>query len=182
VSSPFVPTQTEDALLGEIVAFVQSVIFDAVPTDVPVVRGQVNRVPEPPGGSLGFVAVVPGAGALRLATNETSYNDPGGSTGGTETLSQSTRYEALLHCYGPQAADWAASLSILLRSEYAVEQLALSTPLHADDPIQVPLANGEEQWEQHWQVRALVQYRPAAVAPMQFADTMTPPIIYTPVT
>ncbi len=42
------------------------------------------------------------------------------------------------------------------------------TPLHADDPKQMALVNGEEQYEQRWMVLANLQYNPTVNVPMQF--------------
>lgn len=201
MSNPFLPTLTEDDLLGDLVQFVQGVVYVAEPADVPVVRGLVNRtampLPTP-----GFVAVSPGR-MRRLSTNTRAYGAdlPGGvfefseqgglpfGNGtfyypgrlGTEVLTQSVEYEAALDCYGPSSGDWAVALTTLLRSGYGVAHMTVGTPLHADDPQQMPLVSGEEQYEERWRLRVLLQYKPASIIPAQFATTIAPGVtIYPP--
>jgi hypothetical protein len=47
------------------------------------------------------------------------------------------------------------------------------TPLHADDPRQVPFISAEQQFENRWIVEALVQANQTVVVPLQFASAVT---------
>lgn len=170
MTNPFLPPVAADALLGDVVLFVEGVVWVAAPGDVPVVRQLVNRAAMPPAAP-GFVAVGPGR-MRRLSTDTRVYFDSGSPTGGTQTYTQSVEYEAAIDCYGAASNDWASALTTLLRSDYGVDNMTVGTPLHADDPIQLPLVDGEEQYEERWRVRLLLQYKPAAITPMQFADTI----------
>ena len=80
--------------------------------------------------------------------------------------------------HGLNSADNAQVISTLFRDSYAVDQFAGSgfgdiTPLHADDPRQVPFINDQQQWENRWVVEALVQANQVVTLPQQFAGAVT---------
>jgi hypothetical protein len=151
------PTVTENDLFRVVRSFVLSLI------ECEVIRGLDNGVPMPEGG---FIALSP-LFADRLATNEHSY------TATTQTTSASTRYAMQIDCYGPSSCDWAATLAMMFRDEYACTQFGQDIqPLHADDPKMLPLVNGEQQYEQRWAITAYMQYRPSVTTAIESANML----------
>jgi hypothetical protein len=66
-----------------------------------------------------------------------------------------------LDFYGPDSQEWAIKTVALWRDEYATEIFPSNIqPLYADDPIQIPLIDGEAQYEQRWRLAGSLQYNP----------------------
>lgn len=146
-----------------------------VPVPIPVIRGQDNRSAMPPPVP-GFIVLTPNA-RTRLKTNESSYADNKHAWGGSETLTESIQFELQIDCYGKDAGDWATALSIIFRDDAGVGLLTTCAPLYCDDPQQMPLVNGEEQYEERWLVRGQFEYDPSISLPMQFFDTAADPAV-----
>lgn len=144
-----------------------------------VVRGLGNRVSKPKGG---FIAVTPILKA-GLATNETVYVPPEDPTGealpddgplfGTKQTKRSIRYDIQIDCYGPDADEWSTIIATMFRDEYGCRMLApVMQPLHSTDPLQAPLTNAEQQYEQRWMITASVQINPVITTAMEFSDSV----------
>lgn len=136
-----------------------------------VVLERDNKVAMP---ATGFVQMTRSA-QKRLSTNVASYEDQPAATPAVEaevTL-QAVDYAIQVDCYGPQAADWAGVLSTMFWSTIACEFLEAYgiDPLYLDDPIPLPLVNGEQQYEERWSLKLHLQYNPAMTTPMQFMGT-----------
>lgn len=110
------------------------------------------------------------------------------ATGATGAL-QPTNIVVQLDVHGPNGADNAQRISTLLRDDYAVQQFASYgpdvTPLHADDPKQLPFLNAEQQYEDRWVIEAMLQANVVVSVPQQFADAASVEVIsvdaaYTP--
>lgn len=74
-------------------------------------------------------------------------------------------------------ADDAQTIAILLRDDWAVqrfkEQAATTdsvVPLYAEDPQQVPMIDGESQYEDRWIVMLHLQVNERVLVPQQFMD------------
>lgn len=95
---------------------------------------------------------------------------------GQRTLEQGTQLTVQLDVHGADSADNAQILSTLLRDSYAVSAfIALGdivVPLHADDPLQMPFINLEDQYEYRWVVTALFQINPVVTIPQQYAGAV----------
>lgn len=141
-----------------------------------VVDGLDNRVAAPRGP--GYVVLTP-IGQVRQSTNVDLYD----RVGDVQARRQGTRYSLQIDCYGPQSSDWATTLSVLLRSSWACEMMTVGKPLYVNDPLQLPLVDGEQQYEERWMVQAQFQYNPTVRTPVAFADTVRTPAvnIYPPV-
>lgn len=141
---------------------------------IPIIRGQVNRVPEPQ--SPDYLIMWPLL-RTRLATNEDTYYDPTGhpelSTG---SITQATEIVIQCDVHGPSSADNAARLATLWRDQFgcaAFQNIPASiTPLYADDPKQIPFENGEQQTEERWVVDIHMQANIAVTVSQQFADEL----------
>jgi len=124
-----------------------------LPATVEVVQAQDNRVPMP---KTGFVAMN-NTGMDRISFNVDSYQPvPQG-----KTILTPTRYSMQLDFYGPESQTWAMQTVALFRDEYATQIFPSNIqPLYADDPVQIPLIDGESQYEQRWKLVASLQYNP----------------------
>lgn len=144
--------------LGE---FIQSLI-----TGVEVIQGQVNLVPMPVGQ---FICMTP-IMQRRLSTNVSTYRPDDGE----RDVMQPTEYTIQLDCYGPDSSDHATTISTMLRDFYGCDFLRpfQCQPLFTGEPSQVPLINGEENYEQRWMVEAVLQFNPIVTTPQEFADEL----------
>ena len=124
-----------------------------LPAGTEVVQAQDNRVSMPKGG---FVAMN-NIGMDRLSFNVDSY-DP--IAQGKNMLTP-TKIDMQLDFYGPIAQEWCMKTVSLFRDEYATDIFPLNIqPLYADDPVQIPLIDGEAQYEQRWRLAGSLQYNP----------------------
>ena len=124
-----------------------------LPAGTEVVQAQDNRVSMPKGG---FVAMN-NIGMDRLSFNVDSY-DP---IGQGKSILTPTQIDMQLDFYGPTAQEWCMKTVALFRDEYATEMFPANIqPLYADDPTQIPLIDGEDQYEQRWRLAGSLQYNP----------------------
>ena len=124
-----------------------------VPSTVQVVQAQDNRVPMPKGGFI----TMNNTGMDRLSFNIDNYQ----SVVQGKTVLTPTKYSMQLDFYGSSSQIWAVETMALFRDEYATQIFPSNIqPLYADDPIQIPLIDGEAQYEQRWKLVASLQYNP----------------------
>ena len=124
-----------------------------LPAKIPVIQAQDNRVPMPKGG---FVAMN-NIGMDRLSFNVDSYD----SLNQGKFILTPTKFDIQLDFYGPTAQEWAMKTVALFRDEYATAIFPPNIqPLYADDPTQIPLIDGEAQYEQRWRLAGSLQYNP----------------------
>lgn len=152
---------------SQVMTALRAFILSIVPCEV--VQGLNNRVPMPKGD---FIALTP-IMLPALATNVSTF-DP---DRGEKTIHRSTRYDVQVDCYGTTAADRAALLAMMLRSEYACDSLAASSgcvqPLYADEPGQLPFVNAEGQFEERWSFSVALQFNPAITLPQDSATEIS---------
>jgi hypothetical protein len=98
---------------------------------------------------------------------------------GARALRQATRVVMQLDVHGDdlsRASDTAQAIATVLRDVSGVEMLRVSglpiTPLHADDPKQVPFVNAEGQYESRYVVEAHLQADQTLLLPQEFADRL----------
>lgn len=95
---------------------------------------------------------------------------------GTETLMQVTEVHIQVDVHGPNAWDNAQTVTTLFRDEVGVGLFALSgfdvTPLYADDPVQMPFLNAEQQYENRWVITARLEANQSVTWPLQYADQL----------
>lgn len=115
-----------------------------------------------------------GAGTYLVAPSQTVAQTllSAGSIGALEP----TEYTIQIDVHGPNSADNAQRISQLFRDEYGVRTIQGInpdvTPLHADDPRQIPFTNGEQQVETRFVINAVLQVNYTMNYPMQFADQL----------
>lgn len=148
----------------DIFTAVRTFLLDYVSCEV--VRGLGNRVPMPKGD---FIAMTQGQN-LNLATPEHSYTT-------TNNIKQAKQFTVQIDCYGAKSSERAAYLASLFWDDLASQSFATSgkdiKPLYADDPRQIPLVNGEDQYEERWMFNVLIQYNPIVSIAQQSATTLT---------
>lgn len=133
---------------------------------VEIVQGQGNRVPMPEGDN--FVIITPGK-STQMATPVASYD----SDAQTMSIAQSTEIRISVDCYGPLSGNLARVFTMALRSSYACDQMPGIAPLYADDAVQFPLVDGEQQFEERWRFDSVLHYTPAISVPQQSALEVT---------
>ena len=163
MTATVVPAQ--DAVFIVLRTFIKSII------NCEVIQGLGNYVSMPVGG---FIAITP-LFQTKLSTNYNTFHDGTFDTVPTSVMTQSSLQAAELtiqiDCYGVNSAEWATAISTLLRDDYGCIALApYCQPLHADDPKQIPLITGEENFEQRWTLNAVLQYNPVTTVPIEFFD------------
>lgn len=152
----------------------RAVLLAIVASGTEVLRGEINRVPEPV--SPDFVIMSPNRRPQLGRPVETWE----GANPTTVTVEQSTEYVMQLDVHGPASADNAQAIVIAFRSSWVAELFAAQdpvvlAPLYADDASYLPFVNGEQQYEFRWIVAVHMQVHPALSTPAQFANTLVLP-------
>jgi hypothetical protein len=93
---------------------------------------------------------------------------------GTLSIATSTEFVAQLDVHGPNSGDNAQVISNVIRSSFAVDQMAGTgvTPLFSDDPIQSPFHTAAVQYEERWTVDVHLQITPSISTPQEFYDAV----------
>ncbi len=155
------PSITEADAFTALRAFILTIV------GCPVIRAQVNRVPMPLGDFIALTAV----SAIPLETNTDTW------TATTKSIERRTQFTIQVDCYGALSAERCQTIATLLRDSYAVNQFALSgydmAPLYAGDAHQMPLMDGEDQFEQRWTFDAVLQINPTITIATETADALT---------
>lgn len=155
------PTITEEQVYAALGAFLVTV------TAADVVRGQVNRVPMPQGPNW---IVMQAGRRSQMSTTVRDYDVPGGK----QNMTLSTALHFQLDVYGPLSANNAQAIVATFRSLWGADQFKASglSPLYCEDPAQMPLLAGEQQWIQRWTIGCALHGNIAVSVTQQFADTL----------
>jgi hypothetical protein len=162
-------------------AALRAVLTGFLPAGIPVVRAEMNRVPEPMEGD--FCVLTPIL-RTRLATNTDTFIDAPTATppaGARNSLSP-MQITVQIDVHGPASADNSQMIATLLRDEYACIQFTATgydvQPLYTDDPRQTPYENAEQQTEWRWSIDTVLQANPVTTTAQDFADhLLVTPII-----
>lgn len=131
---------------------------------------------------VGFLSGTGGVGTYQVAPGAQTVASTTLSAGSTE-ITQPTEFTVQLDVHGPNSADFAQTISTLWRDAFGVDLFANQdpnygvTPLHADDPKQVPFVNDSQQYEWRWVVEALAQANPVVSVPQQYADVVAVKVV-----
>ncbi len=151
-------TPVQDDIFVQVRAFILSLI------DCEVVQGLGNKVPTPRGA---FIAVT-ATGQVRLSTNVSTYD-----ASAARAVMMPTQYTIQIDCYGPLSSDWATTLTAMWRDPYGCEMLGPTMqPLYSDDPSQMGLVDGEDEYQQRWMISAILQFNPVVTVAQQYADAL----------
>lgn len=142
-----------------------------------VLDGQQNLTAMPLGD---FVIMTP-TKQIGLSTNRVNYVDNGVYGDGIQHNQRSTQWPCQIDCYGERAADHAAIIGTLIRSDFACEWFRQNgnviTPLYCSDPHQTTMINGEQQYESRWTLDFIGQYNPTVSTRQDFMDSITVGVI-----
>lgn len=160
----------------DIYTAVKAFIMNVLPLDnAHVVKGQGNRVASPLGGTVasgGGYATMQIINTPRLATNVDSW-DPTDPAPTSQVTQMSTQVEVQIDLYAATAFDWANIVQAMWRDDYACVLMAPTCqPLYADNPILGDFTDAEDQYEQHYILRAQLQYNPTVTTVQQFSNAV----------
>ena len=165
-------TASATPVQNDIFQTLRTFLLGLITTDI--IQGLPNRAAMPAGAFISMTSLF----QTRLSTNVKGYSDTYTTVqgvkvyNGTKSVTQATEWTVQLDCYGESSQEWANIITTLFRDEYAAEAMAPKLqPLYADDPKQMPIVNGEQQYEQRWVITAKLQYNPVTVINQQFFDT-----------
>ncbi len=149
-----------------------------------IIRGQINRTASPPvatstdnADTSGFI-LMQFFEDKRTTTNQHVFN----STAQTQATQSNTQGRFQLDFYGKASHDWAKIFTTVFRDPFGCANLIVQQPLWADEAIQAPLIDGEEQFEERWMVDAYVQFNPTVTVPQQSALALGVKVINVDVT
>lgn len=164
-------TPTEDQLFDAVWSFVAT-LFD------PSFSGQIfkgfqNVTPTPYGS---YVIVSPG---VKERFNQVSRDYD--AINGLSLNTRATQYKYQVDCYGPDAPNNADIISGAWRTMWACDYFAgqgfvigpalPATPLFADEPQQLNIVNGEDQYEQRFMCALYLQANQVVGLPQDFFNT-----------
>lgn len=142
-----------------------------------VLVGQQNLTPMP---LHDFIIMTP-LKQIGLSTNRVKYDDNGVYGEGKQLNQRSTQWPCQIDCYGENAADYAAIIGTLIRSDFACEWFRQNgnviTPLYCSDPHQTTMINGEQQYEGRWTMEFIGQFNPSVTTRQDFMDSITVGVI-----
>lgn len=170
---------SEDTLFDAVWGFV-SQLFPS-PAQPYVFKGFQNMTSTPPG--VTYVVISPGT-KERTNQLERDYD----AVNGLSLNTRRTIYSYQVDCYGPSGPDYADTISIAWRTLWACDYFAGNnltptpgaplpvTPLYADEPNQLNIANGENQYEQRFTCKLYLQANQIVSLPQDFF-TVAPPVV-----
>lgn len=150
----------------EIYTAVRAVLLTVLPAGTEIVQGVQNRVPMPKSGWVLMTVVA----QKRISTNRGQFSDPAQAT----AITMPTQHTVQLDFYGTPALSWATAAQTLFRDPYSTELMPANIqPLYADDPMSIPLIDGENQWESRWKLDVQLQTNPHITIPTQSATEIS---------
>lgn len=158
-------TPTEDQTFSALVQWIQKVL-DIPRTSNQIVKGFQNQVAQPTGS---YIVVSPGI-MQRQDFGQRRY-DP--DAGLAVQIAHNT-YSYQVDCYGPNGPTWASILAASWRTMWGVDNIApdVLTPLYADAPQQLNIANAQGQWEQRFMIRLFGQVNQSIGLPQDFFEEL----------
>lgn len=164
---------TPSLTLTDAFTALRAFLVSILPAQTEIVQGQANRVPMPQRGD--FVVMTPVRFEQMAQTvHEVTPPTAPAPALGTDEIARSMALHIQIDVYGPVSADNATVITTLLRDSYGAEAFTGTglNPLYAEDPFQMPLIAGEQQWIQRWTIRAALHGHFAVTVPQGFADTL----------
>lgn len=154
----------------DIFTSLRAFILACIPSGMEVVKGQDNGVSMPVGNFCTMTSKSNG----RIETNIVTYTDPI-TIIGTSNNATASEFVVQLDFYGSNSANNAKIIESLAYSEFGNSQFTNADikPLYAEEPQQIPLINGEEQYEQRWKMNFHIQYNPIISTPQDFAAALS---------
>jgi hypothetical protein len=145
-------------------------------TDTTVIRGLVNRVPEPR--EADFIVLFP-LRRTRMATNVNSYQDD--SARSVKFMDASVQLDVQCDVHGPRSGENAQIVTTMFRDDYSCQYFeragSATRPLYSTDPSQVAFFNAENQSEERWRLEVSLQIEQVVQATQEFFDDLESAII-----
>ena len=139
-----------------------------------VIRVPTNRTPMPK--VLPFITMYPLMKEQIAWPHTTTVSEQ--SVLRNKQITQAIQYTIQLDVYGPTAGDIAQTLWGVFQSADAYDLFAAQTPkgvypISAETPRQVPMIDGESEYEVRWMLTVNLQYNPTLSTTVQTASTVT---------
>lgn len=145
-------------------------LLTILPTGVEVIQAQINRVPSPKGPNY---VVMNSVNRARLSTNVESW-DVTNANPTTNATQVSIEASVQLDVHGPDGSDNSTIIDTMFRSGYGCDQFEASgfalQPLYCDEAKQIPVIDGEQQYEERWTFAAHIQIVPVITKTQDFAN------------
>ncbi len=161
---------SEDVVFDALWAWIAALVVAQVPSEK-VFKGFQNTTATATGN---YVVLSPGVKQRQDQGRRTYTRDPDDPLVGTQDVARHTTYSYQVDCYGQLGADVADIIAIAWRSLWGCDQLegAAITPLYADEPQQLNIANSEAIYEQRFMLRLFAQVNQSVALPQDFFDTV----------
>lgn len=162
---------SEDVVFDALWAWIAALVAVQIPDSGQVFKGFPNTTATTTGN---YVVLSPGV-KLRQDQGRRSYvPDALDPSIGVVNIARHTTYSYQVDCYGQLGADVADIISIAWRSLWGCDQLdgAAITPLYADEPVQLNIANSENQYEQRFMTKLYAQVNQSIGLPQDFFQTV----------
>ncbi len=167
---------SENTAFDALWAWIAAVVAVQIPDDGQVFKGFQNTTATATGN---YVVLSPGV-KLRQDQGRRSYvRDSLDPTVGVVNIARHTTYSYQVDCYGQLGADVADIISIAWRSLWGCDALQATfdtpgavTPLYADEPQQLNIANSENQYEQRFMLKLYAQVNQSIGLPQDFFDAV----------
>lgn len=121
-----------------------------------------------------YVVLSPGI-KIRQDQGRRSYTRDGlDPLTGVVNIERHTTYSYQVDCYGQLGADVADIIAIAWRSLWGCDRLegAAITPLYADEPVQLNVANSEAIYEQRFMLKLYAQVNQVVTLPQDFFNAV----------
>ena len=157
--TPYVPSITVDEVIEALNVFLNLFNFGNA-----IIQGQVNRVPMP--ASPVFVLTPITQKTIETPTIEWEDRDA--------IIATPVMMEVQVDIYGDRASDACRSVIGVIRSgittDYIPDGISI---LYCDDGTQAVFITAEQQYEQRWILRLMVQYNASVAMPMASANKLS---------
>ncbi len=165
---------TLDTTDKNVFEILRSFILDTLGTAVApdnVLRIPTNRVATP--STFPYITMFP-VSKTQIAWPSVAVSDPVVQPQ-SEGLTMPTEYQIQVDAYGPTAGDLIQILHAVLQSPNAFDYFSNQTikgvyPIHADAPRELPLVDGEAEYELRWVMDVHLQYNPTVTTAIQTAS------------
>jgi hypothetical protein len=158
-------TPTEDQVFDGVWQAIKNLFDDAVAPNI--FKGFQNMTATALGS---YVAISPG---INVRQDQVRHDYD--ATNQLVIVGRHTTYSYQVDCYGPAGPDYANAIAIAWRStfmaNYATDNALPFQVLYADEPQQLNITNGENQYEQRFMLKLYLQVNQTVALPQDFFTT-----------
>jgi len=162
---------TEDQAFDALWGFIASLFDSSYAANI--FKGYQNQTATPNQSTSGlgsYIVINPGIKQRQDQARRDYVPSTLDPTTGVVNVTRGTTYSYQVDCYGQDGANNADIITIAWRSLWACDQLdgSIITPLYADEPDQLNLVNGENQYEQRFMCKLYLQTNTVVSLPQDF--------------